>query len=203
MSAGSMTGSAELKCRLFRRIQSRSRRKLSAAAPCRRTLRHNKHNCSQQLTPSAKSRPHRRHRVWAGAAAFRFFANERRIQENGTGHVCHGRPVGCVFETLQDEFNHDSILNLKLPITTRSPGHIMKNTNLTVSRRPRLEKGGRIELTADKPVPAWKKFLAQFKDVLVICGSLPRPSRPYCGRSTGIRDSSGGDGSHCWRFPFA
>ena len=34
--------------------------------------------------------------------------------------------------------------------------------------RARLEKYGRNELTAEKPVPAWKKFLAQFQDVLVI-----------------------------------
>ena len=32
----------------------------------------------------------------------------------------------------------------------------------------RLERYGRNELTADAPVPAWRKFLAQFKDVLVI-----------------------------------
>ena len=34
--------------------------------------------------------------------------------------------------------------------------------------RTRLEKYGRNELTAEKPVPAWRKFLAQFQDVLVI-----------------------------------
>ena len=34
--------------------------------------------------------------------------------------------------------------------------------------RTRLEKFGRNELTAEKPVPAWKKFIVQFKDVLVI-----------------------------------
>jgi Ca2+-transporting ATPase len=34
--------------------------------------------------------------------------------------------------------------------------------------RARLEKYGKNELTAEKPVPAWKKFLAQFKNVLVI-----------------------------------
>ena len=34
--------------------------------------------------------------------------------------------------------------------------------------RARLEKFGRNELTAEKPVPAWRKFLAQFQDVLVI-----------------------------------
>lgn len=34
--------------------------------------------------------------------------------------------------------------------------------------RARLEQHGRNELTAEKPVPAWKKFVAQFKDVLVI-----------------------------------
>jgi Ca2+-transporting ATPase len=34
--------------------------------------------------------------------------------------------------------------------------------------RARLERHGRNELTAEKPVPAWRKFLAQFRDVLVI-----------------------------------
>jgi Ca2+-transporting ATPase len=34
--------------------------------------------------------------------------------------------------------------------------------------RARLEKCGRNELAAEEPVPAWRKFLAQFEDVLVI-----------------------------------
>src|SRR5687767_14841040 len=34
--------------------------------------------------------------------------------------------------------------------------------------RTRLEQFGLNELTAEKPAPAWKKFIAQFKDVLVI-----------------------------------
>ncbi|MGH7230117.1 MAG: cation-transporting P-type ATPase, partial [Nitrospiraceae bacterium] len=34
--------------------------------------------------------------------------------------------------------------------------------------RGRLERYGKNELAAEKPVPAWKKFLAQFQDVLVI-----------------------------------
>jgi P-type Ca2+ transporter type 2C len=34
--------------------------------------------------------------------------------------------------------------------------------------RERLERYGRNELTAEKPVPAWRKLLAQFTDVLVI-----------------------------------
>jgi Ca2+-transporting ATPase len=34
--------------------------------------------------------------------------------------------------------------------------------------RARLERHGRNELTAEKPVPMWKKFLAQFQNVLVI-----------------------------------
>jgi P-type Ca2+ transporter type 2C len=34
--------------------------------------------------------------------------------------------------------------------------------------RARLERYGRNELTAEKPVPAWRKFLAQFTDVLVV-----------------------------------
>jgi Ca2+-transporting ATPase len=34
--------------------------------------------------------------------------------------------------------------------------------------RSRLERFGRNELTADKPIPSWRRFLAQFQDVLVI-----------------------------------
>ena len=34
--------------------------------------------------------------------------------------------------------------------------------------RSRLEREGRNELAAEKPVPAWRRFLAQFQDVLVI-----------------------------------
>jgi Ca2+-transporting ATPase len=34
--------------------------------------------------------------------------------------------------------------------------------------RARLDRHGRNELTAEKPVPAWRKFLGQFRDVLVI-----------------------------------
>ena len=34
--------------------------------------------------------------------------------------------------------------------------------------RARLGQHGRNELTADPPVPSWRKFLAQFQDVLVI-----------------------------------
>ena len=34
--------------------------------------------------------------------------------------------------------------------------------------RARLEHDGRNELTAEEPVPAWRKFLAQFGNVLVI-----------------------------------
>ena len=32
----------------------------------------------------------------------------------------------------------------------------------------RLQRFGKNELTKDQPIPAWKKFLAQFQDVLVI-----------------------------------
>src|SRR4051812_42327732 len=34
--------------------------------------------------------------------------------------------------------------------------------------RARLERYGKNELTAEKPVPAWRKLLAQFQDALVI-----------------------------------
>jgi Ca2+-transporting ATPase len=38
----------------------------------------------------------------------------------------------------------------------------------TDEARARLSRYGRNELTSDPPIPAWKKFLAQFQDVLVI-----------------------------------
>ncbi len=34
--------------------------------------------------------------------------------------------------------------------------------------RRRLERHGRNELAAEKPTPAWRRFLAQFQDVLVL-----------------------------------
>ena len=34
--------------------------------------------------------------------------------------------------------------------------------------RVRLRRYGRNELTAERPLPRWRKFLAQFKDALVI-----------------------------------
>src|SRR5918997_3433262 len=34
--------------------------------------------------------------------------------------------------------------------------------------RARLDRYGRNELTAEPPVPAWRRFLAQFQDVLVV-----------------------------------
>ena len=34
--------------------------------------------------------------------------------------------------------------------------------------RARLDRYGKNELTAEKPIPRWRKFLAQFHDVLVI-----------------------------------
>jgi Ca2+-transporting ATPase len=42
-------------------------------------------------------------------------------------------------------------------------------TGLTQAEaRSRLERYGRNELTAKKPVPAWRKFLAQFQNPLVL-----------------------------------
>ncbi|MBX6740461.1 MAG: cation-translocating P-type ATPase [Acetobacteraceae bacterium] len=38
----------------------------------------------------------------------------------------------------------------------------------TAEARARLERCGRNELGMDKPIPAWRRFLAQFQDVLVI-----------------------------------
>ena len=34
--------------------------------------------------------------------------------------------------------------------------------------RTRLLRDGRNELLAEKPIPSWRRFLAQFKDVLVL-----------------------------------
>jgi Ca2+-transporting ATPase len=43
------------------------------------------------------------------------------------------------------------------------------NTGLTrAEARTRLERYGPNELTAERPLPAWRKFLAQFQDVLVV-----------------------------------
>ena len=38
----------------------------------------------------------------------------------------------------------------------------------TAEARARLERHGKNELTTERPVPAWRKFLAQFQDVLVL-----------------------------------
>ena len=46
---------------------------------------------------------------------------------------------------------------------------VQAQTGLTQAEaQARLQKYGRNELTAEKPVPAWRKFLAQFQDVLVV-----------------------------------
>src|SRR5262245_44739536 len=38
----------------------------------------------------------------------------------------------------------------------------------SIEARARLERHGPNQLTAERPVPAWRKFLAQFQDLLVI-----------------------------------
>jgi P-type Ca2+ transporter type 2C len=45
--------------------------------------------------------------------------------------------------------------------------------------RARLEQHGRNELAADPPVAAWRKFLAQFQDVLVILLLVAQSPRGY------------------------
>ena len=50
----------------------------------------------------------------------------------------------------------------------RAFGADARNGLSKAEARARLEKNGKNELTAEKPVPAWRKFLAQFQDVLVI-----------------------------------
>src|SRR5512146_1310563 len=44
----------------------------------------------------------------------------------------------------------------------------MRNGLSEEEARARLEKYGKNELTGEEPVPCWKKFLAQFRDILVI-----------------------------------
>ena len=48
----------------------------------------------------------------------------------------------------------------------------------------RLKSYGKNELTAEKPVPAWRKFLAQFHDVLVILLLIAQEFQPGCGSSS-------------------
>jgi P-type Ca2+ transporter type 2C len=55
--------------------------------------------------------------------------------------------------------------------------------------RARLERYGKNELMAEKPVPAWRKFLAQFHDVLLFTKGAPdvllaRCSRELAGEAT-------------------
>ncbi|HEX5885548.1 MAG TPA: cation-transporting P-type ATPase [Pyrinomonadaceae bacterium] len=52
-------------------------------------------------------------------------------------------------------------------------GTDLRNGLTQAEARRRLERYGRNELTAKKPVPAWRKFLAQFQDPLVILWSSP------------------------------
>ena len=47
-------------------------------------------------------------------------------------------------------------------------GTDLRNGLTQAEARSRLERYGRNELTAKKPVPAWRKFLAQFQDPLVL-----------------------------------
>jgi P-type Ca2+ transporter type 2C len=53
--------------------------------------------------------------------------------------------------------------------------------------RARLERDGRNELAAEAPVPAWRKFLAQFGDVLVILLLIARQFPPRYGWSSASR----------------
>ena len=54
--------------------------------------------------------------------------------------------------------------------------------------RARLERFGRNELAAEQPTPAWRRFLAQFQDVLVD----PAAGRDRdLGRSVGVRARRG------------
>src|SRR3546814_10106496 len=53
----------------------------------------------------------------------------------------------------------------QLLVALRADGQLGLSSADAVNR---LERYGRNELTAEKTVPAWRKFLAQFTDVLVL-----------------------------------
>ena len=69
-----------------------------------------------------------------------------------------------------DTLQRDAIAAYRQPVhevlaALRTDGH----RGLTRQEaKARLAHYGRNELTADKPVPAWKQFLTQFQDLLVI-----------------------------------
>ena len=69
----------------------------------------------------------------------------------------------------------DPLTNARTPAYRRSVDEVLtvldtdaRSGLSEVEARARLERYGPNELTAEKPVPAWRKFLAQFRDVLVI-----------------------------------
>ena len=53
--------------------------------------------------------------------------------------------------------------------------------------RARLDRFGANVLTAEKPVPAWRKFLAQFQDVLVILLLIATAISAGCGCTNATR----------------
>jgi len=48
--------------------------------------------------------------------------------------------------------------------------------------RARHKRFGPNELPTEKPAPGWRRFLAQFQDVLVVSFSSQPPSRRACGQ---------------------
>jgi P-type Ca2+ transporter type 2C len=69
----------------------------------------------------------------------------------------------------------DPLTNARTPAYRQSVDEVLTALDTDERRglsegeaRARLERNGPNELTAEKPVPAWRKFLAQFRDVLVI-----------------------------------
>ena len=55
--------------------------------------------------------------------------------------------------------------------------------------RTRLLRDGRNELAAEKPIPAWRRFLAQFQNVLVLLLLVATAISSPCGRLSGMQHS--------------
>ena len=85
------------------------------------------------------------------------------------------RDACCPGSRAEDQMSDGAIPQDQTPPYRRSADEVVAALGTDARRglgreeaRRRLERHGRNELSAEKPVPAWRKFLAQFQDVLVI-----------------------------------
>jgi Ca2+-transporting ATPase len=82
------------------------------------------------------------------------------------------KPPGRLNESKMNSMTieHDKIVPYRLSVNEvlTALGTDARNGLSKEEAQARLERYGKNELTAEKPVPAWRKFLAQFQDMLVI-----------------------------------